>query len=439
MGRLRLLPQGIAGRITLVLIAGLILTLIASLATASLDRLLGSQQLRYPQLLGRIATVAAIVDWTTPEGRGELLARLSLPQMAVRWAPDAAPPASLAPDWFSRHLRDDLRHAMGETAPAEVVVDRDGERYLAWLRLDDGSWLELAVASDLVAWGWPSSLGLGLVVLTGGITLLAVWAARRVTEPLGRFAEASQRLGTDVGAPPMDERGPSEIRQAARTFNQMQRRIRRLVDDRTRMLAAIAHDLRTALTRLRLRIELIEEDEQRAKAAADLDAMAAMLDETLAFARDGDGGEAQVELDLAALVQVLCDDLSDAGRPVAYHGPPRLAFRGRPVALRRALANLVDNALIYGGQADVTLDGDDAAIHLTVADRGPGIAEALREQVFQPFFRLEPSRSRDTGGTGLGLAVARTIVHRHGGEILLDDRAGGGLSVRVILPRPQGG
>ena len=252
--------------------------------------------------------------------------------------------------------------------------------------------------------------------------------------PLGRFAQAAGRLGTDVNAPPMAEAGPSEIVQAARAFNQMQERIQRLVDDRTRMLAAIAHDLRTVLTRLRLRAELIDDAEQQRKAIADLDAMATMLDETLAFARDDGAGEARQDVDLAALVRSLCDDLADVGQPVHYLGPDRLRFACRPVALRRALANLIDNAVKYGREAEVGLQTERDTIRLTIEDRGPGISAAAREQVFQPFFRLEPSRSRATGGTGLGLAVARTIVHRHGGEIALDDRPGGGLIVRVTLP-----
>jgi signal transduction histidine kinase len=282
---------------------------------------------------------------------------------------------------------------------------------------------------------WPLRFALGISVLTAGIALLAIWAARRATVPLARFAQAASRLGTDVGAPPMPETGPSEIVQAARAFNQMQERLQRLVDDRTRMLAAIAHDLRTALTRLRLRAELIDDPEQQAKAAADLDAMAAMLDETLAFARDDGARETRQDVDLAALARSLCDDLADTGHPVTYAGPDRLRLACRPVALQRALANVIDNAVHYGGSADVTLRGEPDRAVLTIEDRGPGIPRDMREQVFQPFFRLEPSRSRATGGTGLGLAVARTIVHRHGGEITLADRQGGGLVVRIALPR----
>jgi signal transduction histidine kinase len=267
------------------------------------------------------------------------------------------------------------------------------------------------------------------------ILVFAWWAARRATKPLTRFAEAADRLGVDVAAPRLSVAGPPELRKAAHAFNRMQERIRRLVDDRTQMLAAIAHDLRTALTRLRLRAELIEDPEQQAKVVADLEGMTVMLDETLAFARDDATGEERVEVDLAALVQSLCADLADAGQPVRYAGPDRLRLACRPVALRRALANLIDNAVKYGEVAEVALAALDHEIELTVADRGPGIPPEQRERVFTPFFRLEPSRSRETGGAGLGLAVARTILHRHGGEITLDNQ--GGLLVRVTLPRPR--
>jgi signal transduction histidine kinase len=434
---MRLAPRSIAGRITLVLIGGLFLTLVASIGIASIGGPFGDDHLRYPRLVGRVATVAAIAGSVPAARRPELLERVARPPLDAHWSPTAQPPTAAATDWLARHLSRDLQQAVGDLGPAAIVIDDSpAEEVAAWLQLADGSWLTVTVDREALGVLWPLRFGLGLSVLTGGIALLAVWAARRVTVPLGRFAQAAGRLGTDVSAPPMAEAGPSEIVQAAQAFNQMQERIQRLVDDRTRMLAAIAHDLRTVLTRLRLRAELIDDAEQQGKAIADLDSMAAMLDETVAFARDDSAGEARQDVDLAALVRSLCDDLADAGQPVHYRGPDRLRFACRPVALRRALANLIDNAVKYGGVAQVGLQGDAHAIWLTIEDRGPGIPATAREQVFQPFFRLEPSRSRATGGTGLGLAVARTIVHRHGGEITLDDRPGGGLVVRVTLPAP---
>ena len=431
---MRLAPRSIAGRITLVLIGGLCLTLVASIGVASIDHLFDDDHLRYPRLVGRVATVAAIAGSAPAERRAELLEGVARPPLDAHWSPTAQPPAD-ATSGRSRHLSRDLRQTLGDLGPTAIVMDESpAEQVAAWLQLADGTWLTVTVERSALGSLWLLRFGLGLSVLTGGIALLRVWAARRVTVPLGRFARAAGRLGTDVNAPPMAEVGPSEIVQAARAFNQMQERIQRLVDDRTRMLAAIVHDLRTVLTRLRLRAELIDDAEQQGKAIADLDAMAAMLDETLAFARGDSAGEARQDVDLAALVRSLCDDLADAGQPVHYLGPDRLRFACRPVAVRRALTNLIDNGVKYGRAAEVDLEADHDVVRLTIEDRGPGIPAAAREQVFQPFFRLEPSRSRATGGTGLGLAVARTIVHRHGGEITLDDRLGCGLAVRITLP-----
>ncbi len=305
-------------------------------------------------------------------------------------------------------------------------------RLLVAAGLKDGAWAEFAIRTPreprpgMYFW-------LGLAALL--VALVLVWGAHRMTRPLRAFAEAADRLGLDAQAPALPEHGSRELRQATRAFNRMTARIRRLVDDRTLLLAAVSHDLRTMLTRLRLRAELIEDREQREKAAADLDEMNAMLDATLAFARDEAADERPGPVDLAALLRTLVEDLSDAGRSTSYDGPRRLVVSGRPVALRRLFENLLDNAVRYGGEARAALQRrGEGRVEVLVDDRGPGIPEALRERVFDPFFRVEGSRSRDTGGTGLGLAVVRAIVRRHDGTVRLEDRPDGGLRVRVTLP-----
>ena len=274
-----------------------------------------------------------------------------------------------------------------------------------------------------------------LFLTGGGVWLLSTWAARRVTAPLLSFAAAADRLGMDVNAPPLPENGSGELRQAAQAFNQMQVRVQGLIRDRTFMLAAISHDLRTVLTRLRLRTEFIEDATQQHKAEADLAQMEAMLTSTLAFAKADSTPEARTQLDLASLLQSICDDLVDAGKVAQYQGPDRVNLVGQPTALRRAFSNLIENATLYGQEAEVTIAAVTPVVRVAIADRGPGIPEEMREQVFEPFFRLEPSRNRETGGTGLGLAVARTAIRRHGGEITLYPREGGGLVVEVTLPK----
>ncbi|EPY02746.1 Signal transduction histidine kinase [Magnetospirillum fulvum MGU-K5] len=303
------------------------------------------------------------------------------------------------------------------------------------VRLDDGSWLNVLAPLDpgISLWRprFVAPLLLGLVL----VTLAALIAVRKATLPFAVFAAAAERLGVDVGAPPMAVTGPREVRRAAHAFNVMQDRIVRFVQDRTQMLAAISHDLKTPITRLRLRAEFIEDDEQRAKMLADLAEMEQMIASTLAFARDDAASEPRQRLDLAAMVQGMLEDMEDMDIACSYTGPDSLVIAARPVALKRAIANLLDNAVKYGGRAGVGLASGGGEIRLTIDDDGPGIPEDSRERVFAPFFRLESSRSRDTGGTGLGLAVARAAIRAHGGDITLANRPEGGLRVTLTLPQ----
>jgi signal transduction histidine kinase len=219
----------------------------------------------------------------------------------------------------------------------------------------------------------------------------------------------------------------------------MQMRIRTFVEDRLRMLAAISHDLRGPITRLRLRIEQIEIDPgAQVKMLADLDEMAQMVDSSLAFARDEATDEASQPVDLAALLETLCDDAVDAGRKAEFEWEGRLVYQGRPLAMKRLFANLIDNALRYGGGVTVRASVDQERLRVFIDDRGPGIPESERENVFRPFFRLEKSRNKRTGGIGLGLATARSIARAHGGDVALENRAAGGLRATVTLPRRSG-
>jgi signal transduction histidine kinase len=300
--------------------------------------------------------------------------------------------------------------------------------------LKDGQWLRVNLHPGRPRWRGGMGAVSWLILTVVLVLVAAVWAAHRMTRPLRRLTQAADQFGVDVRAPPMPEHGSRELRRAARAFNRMQARLRRFVDDRTLMLAAISHDLRTVLTRLRLRAEFIDDGEQQDKAIADIDEMQAMLDETLSFARDDASDEQPIRTDLSALLQSLCIGVVDTGGVADFAGPRQITIQGRPVALRRAFGNLIDNAIRYGGQAAVSLSEDLGEAVVEVLDNGPGIPEDMREKVFRPFFRLESSRSRETGGTGLGLASARAVIHRHGGQISLHDGPNGGLLVRVSLP-----
>ncbi len=312
-----------------------------------------------------------------------------------------------------------------------------GDALLVSYPLQNGSWLNILTQTPQFEPVWRSRFVLAFLVIAAGIALLSIWVVRQSTEPLALLAWAAERLGRDVHAPDLPENGPSEVKKAARAFNNMQRRLRRLITDRTRILAAISHDLRTPITRLRLRAEFVDDDEQREKMLDDLAQMESMISATLAFARLDSSDEKVQPLDLAGLVRTVCDDAAELGRDVSYDGPDHAPLVGRAIALRRVLENLVDNAVKYGKRASVILgisaDGENYLIY--VDDEGPGIPEEAQAKVFEPFHRIETSRNRETGGVGLGLSVVRSIIQGHGGNIALANRPEGGLRVTVELPK----
>ncbi len=248
------------------------------------------------------------------------------------------------------------------------------------------------------------------------------------------LAGAADRLGRDVTAEPLAETGTVEMQRAARAFNRMQERLRRLIESRTQMLAALSHDLRTPLTLLRLRTEEVADADERDKMLNTIGQMDEMIGSTLAFARDEVRAEPRRRVDIAALLASVVDDMADAGLPVTMTPAAALIQNCQPGALKRAITNLLDNAVKYGARARAAIATSDKAIEITIDDDGPGIPEAELPRVFQPFYRVEDSRSRDTGGSGLGLAIAQSIVQAHGGELTLANRAGGGLRASIKLP-----
>ncbi len=273
----------------------------------------------------------------------------------------------------------------------------------------------------------PAFLGLfGL-----GIVLLAYAVARFASAPLRRMAEASAQLGHDLDRPPLPVKGPSEVRQAAAAFNAMQARLQSHFAERTQMLAAITHDLQTPLTRLRLRLERVADEELRARLVADMQAMRALIDEGLELARSAETAEARVQLDLDSLLESLVEDAMDAGASAEFTAGCGAALQLRPLATRRMFANLIDNAVKYGGSATVSATLDDAAITVLIRDHGPGLPEAMLERAFGPFVRAEDSRSRETGGTGLGLTIARTLALQSGATLTLRNHPKGGLEACV--------
>jgi signal transduction histidine kinase len=323
--------------------------------------------------------------------------------------------------------------------PIQIFGGIAWDRVLIAMHLPDEQWLNVTVAVEPPRpWHSPTFLA-AFVLMSVAAAVLTLWAVRRLTAPVRTLAAAAEALGRDVNAAPLPEGGPLEIATAAAAFNTMAARIRRFVQDRTEMLTAIGHDLRTPITRLKLRAEFVEDDEQRAKMLADLEELEAMISATLAFGRDARTTEAVSTLDLAELLRTVLDEAGDA-RPeaadrLAYEGPAHLTVRARPLSLKRALANLVANAVAYGGNARVRLvPATDGLLTMEVEDDGPGVPPVELERVFEPFHRGEPSRSRETGGVGLGLPIARNIFRAHGGDVRLTNRPTGGTKVTVTLP-----
>lgn len=283
---------------------------------------------------------------------------------------------------------------------------------------------------------FPRGLLLNLTLLTLATAIVLYVVAHGITRPLSRLARAAEAMGRDMRQPPLAESGAQELKEAARAFNTMQDRMHRYLDSRTRVLAAMSHDLKTPLTRMRLRVETLEEEDIRTRFGRDLDEMESMVRGTLALLKGLSDDEAAVAVDIDALLATLIAEFAELGEQVEVEGAARGAFRGRPQALKRCMTNLLSNAVKFGGRARVVVE-DGAALVLRVRDEGPGLPPEELERVFEPFYRVESSRNRDTGGTGLGLAIARDIAQAHGGSLVLRNLPVRGLEAILTLPRAR--
>lgn len=305
---------------------------------------------------------------------------------------------------------------------------------LVSVRLDDGSWVNFsstALGASQHDWSVLTiMICFGVAIIVIGVLLLR-WATR----PLRDLALAAERFSLDAVPEPLHESGPVEVRHAARAFNTMGERIQRLVAERMQALAAVSHDLRTPITRLRLRSELLEDEATRDLIDGDLSEMEGMIDSTLEFLRGGVSSEATRPIDIVTVIETIVDQHADQGRQIALAGISHGRVLGRLLALKRAFWNVIGNAVKYAGQARVEINETSAGLAIIVEDDGPGIPEAEMERVFEPFVRLEESRGRQTGGSGLGLTIARAAIRSHGGDISLSNRPEGGLRVLITLPK----
>jgi signal transduction histidine kinase len=471
----RWLPKSLFMRLVLVLLAGLLLAQAAGLAIYWRDRDEFMQRAFGMRSVQRIADIIRVLDPMSPAERNQIIGVLNSPQLRISLD---VPPLTRedAYDEPSGLFIAALRRALGEERPLIVKIARApfikgppagygpgmmkggmmgagggfgpgagfGQggglaagtvSFVVQAPLRDGTLVTLDSRQQRDASMWSHRLLASLGIVLVAIVAIALIAVRWVTRPLKTLAAAAEHLGENIDRPPLDENGPAEVSRAARAFNTMQQRISRLIEERARVFAAMSHDLKTPITRLRLRAELLDDPALRSKFEHDLIEMEQMVASALDLVRGIDKQELVQPVDIAALLDAIAEDAKLAGGSVEVRAGAVAPYSGRPQALKRCFANLVENAVKYGGSAVVSVSEDARALEIRIRDSGPGIPEGELERVFDPFYRVERSRSRETGGTGLGLTIARNIVRAHGGEVVLENLPKGGLEAVVTLPR----
>ena len=440
---LRKLPSSLFARMALILLAGLLTAQLASVWLQWGERATVVSQARGQNFMDRIVEAVRVLEAQEPARRGAALSTLQYGDMRVtliaqgeasQIVPRGAFQAMISARLGSEH---EVRLA-GDGGEIGMGMQRGNPMRSLDVRLRDGQWVRFNAAREAGTPALSNELVLRLLLTLSIVIVVVMFAVRQATKPLQQLARAADTLGHDLDAPPLTEEGPTETRRAAQAFNRMQARIKRLIDERARALAAVSHDLRTPLTRLRLRTELVEDEKLRDQMAADLDAMAAMIDATLGYLRGLQESESVRPIDINALLASMIEDALVLGRTISVEGQALAPYTGRLTALRRAVQNLIDNAFKYGSGARLRIEDGTAQLRIIVEDEGQGIAPEELARVTEPFYRPDASRNSETGGVGLGLSIARDIALLHGGELLLENRPRCGLCVTLSLPRATG-
>jgi signal transduction histidine kinase len=465
---MRLLPRSLFGRLVLVLLPVLVLAQLVGFAIHMHERGEALSQASGLQSAQRVAGMVRLLDSLDAAQRRNIAQVLSSPALTVSLErpalaePEAAQSARAA--LFAAMLRGFLGDGRSvavrvtDAAPSEMApmrtfrgpamhgawappmaaahyLGQPGLSFVAQVRLRDGALATFDTRLPEQTASWPYRLLLSLAVLLAAVIAVSLVAVRWVTRPLRTLADTAEELGRNIHRPALEERGPREAARAARALNTMQSQLIAYLDDRTRVLAAMSHDLKTPITRLRLRAELLEDSALKTKIAADLEETQSMVDGALDYLRGAARGEAARPVDVTALLESLQADMQDLGSVVTIEGAAVKPLLAKPQALKRCVWNLIDNAVKYGARAHIAVDDDERRLRIRVLDEGPGIPAADMERVFEPFYRVETSRNRATGGTGLGLSIAKGIAEDHGGSLELRNRAEGGLEATLLLPR----
>jgi signal transduction histidine kinase len=468
-----LVPRSLFSRLVLVLLTGLVIAQLLSFAIHMHERGELLSQASGMQSAQRIADIVKLLETLSPEERRRIVPVLSAPPIVISLdrpalaAHDQDAEASTRAALFGAMLR----RFLGDGRPVVVAVAEGvllqpapmrgfkgpemhgawmppmaglrassvpGFSFIAQVRLPDGALVTFDSRLPRETVTWPYRLLVSIAVLLIAVVAVSLVAVRWATRPLNALADAAGELGKNINRPPLPEKGPEEVRKAAQAFNTMQARLVGYIRERTALLAAMSHDLKTPITRLRLRSELLGDPQLKEKFTKDLDEMESMVGATLDFLRGLENRETVKPVDIMALLESLQADLRETGSAVEIEGATVKPYPGEPQALKRCLGNLIENAVKYGQSARVLVDDNDARLEIRIQDQGPGLPPAELEKVFEPFYRVEGSRSRETGGTGLGLTIARGIAEAHGGRLSLRNREEGGLEATLALPRPPG-
>jgi len=460
-----IIPKSLFGRLFAVLLLGLIIAQMASTFIVLLDR----GQLLYDSieenLINKTSGIALLLNSIPADSRESLLPLLSNKNLRLYLSDNAisgsnkekskSPAAQLVTQQLQRKLPQKTKvlvsldgSLMGTAQMQNHMAKMMGKipdhmagkmhsmafTFHIQIRLNDRSWIIFERGVDRALFNWPIKLLSVLVILLLSVIVLSYFAVKSLIQPLKQLRDAAEGLGKDILQQPLPENGPIEVQQTAKAFNTMQRRLRRYIDDRAHILSSISHDLKTPLTRLRLRAELLDDDEQRDKTLTDLDDMEMMVNATLDFMRGIANNEKNQAIDINALLESLQADAQELGHHIVLKGNANDLYFGKPVALKRCIENLLNNAVRYAHNVVMAVKQQSDSLIICICDDGPGIPESDLSQIFEPFYRLEKSRAKHTGGTGLGLGIARNIARAHGGDIVLFNKESGGLCADVQLP-----